>query len=394
MTVHEQLLAEIKARKQAQTLFGEGIITADRYVKTVLDCVGSDICYRYATNKQTSFDDVLKRAAKTLVHRNEDMKLESDPFTQASDFKSLIGDGPEELEMPKNTLMAFKHCLTTPRKDRDGDILRTEGAIPDPKMLMLWQHIHTLPIGKMLMIAGHDAQKLSLVSAIVDMNDLSHDAAVMVDNDMARFSHGFRALEFEELKSDDDDKNAFPGWDVKSFEIMEESVVSVPSNADADVEEVILGLVEGERLTSGLMKEYGAQIRQKRPTRIAVTDQMGDYKRTVEADTPESLAEAVKALDDEKQRTGQEAGCGKGCGCGRDKPGASEQEDGNDKGEGSSEEKSEDAKVELTVKDAIAFVMANADRSDLEKMARIIQDQKSADEKKQTRERFRKFLRS
>lgn len=506
MSVHEKLLAEIKSRKQVQTLFGEGIITADRYVKTVLDCVGSDICYRYAATKETSFDDVMKKAAKTLVYRNEDMILEGAPVTQAGDFKMLVG-GDDEVEMPKNTLMAFKHCLTTPRKDRDGDVLRTDGAIPDPKMLLLWQHIHTLPVGKMLMIAEHSAQKLSLVSAIVDMNELSHDAAVMVDNDMARFSHGFRALQFEELKAEEGETTSPGGFDVKRFEIMEESVVSVPSNTDAEVEEVILGLVEGSRLTSGIMKEYGAQIRSKRPVRVAVTDQLGDFKRIVEANSPEQLAETVKALDDEKQRTGQEESSGKGCGCGGDKTGTPEQKDGDAAGAEGGKKESKDSEVKSTliyrgqiknswehieaqldnkcskyfqeegelenrycwrlatfadsvifccehwesgheseykyfrkawesdekgnvsltgekeeldleisieeskaasphtkekdkteeqpkIKEAIAFVMMNADQKELRKMAQIVMDQKKAEEKKQTRERFRKFLRS
>jgi hypothetical protein len=132
-------------------------------------------------------------------------------------------------------------------------------------MLLLWQHVHTLPIGKVLSIAEHTKDSLKLVSAIVDMNELSHDAAVMIDNQMGRFSHGFRALEYEEIKENDDDE--YPsGFDVKKFEIMEASLVSVPSNVDAETEEVLLSLVEGGKLTSGVMKEVGKTIRSKQNT--------------------------------------------------------------------------------------------------------------------------------
>jgi len=46
---------------------------------------------------------------------------------------------------------------------------------------------------------------------------------------------------------------------------MEESLVSVPSNTDAAAEEVVLSLVEGGKLTSPLMKQYGVSIREHRP---------------------------------------------------------------------------------------------------------------------------------
>ena len=162
-------------------------------------------------------------------------KAEEIEYHRPENGKSIkqIGDG---IELPKNTLMVFRHVLTTSREDRDGDILRTEGASVDPNMLLLWQHVHTLPIGKMLVVHDHTEEKLVLVSCIVDELDMAHDAAVMIDNGMGRFSHGFRALDYEPLE----DKGM--GFDIKEFEIMEESLVSVPSNVDADTEEVIAEL--------------------------------------------------------------------------------------------------------------------------------------------------------
>lgn len=261
MKVNEALLEAIKARSEKLTEFGYGILTADKYVRTLMDVVGLDICYRYGAKGSTSFSDVIEKAARTLVYSNPDMEV----LEKAKD--RLVGV-PAGVELPKNTLMVFKHTLTTSREDRDGDILRSEGMEVDPKMLMLWQHVHTMPIGKYLATAKQDEDSLECYSAIVDINELSHDSAVMVDNGMGRFSHGFRAKEYEKMKSKDEGKG---GFDVKRGEIMEESLVSVPANVDADTQEVILSLVEGGKLTSGIMKSYGRSLRDARPLQLPVS---------------------------------------------------------------------------------------------------------------------------
>lgn len=258
MTPNETLVQAIRARQQKQTEFNYGIATADAFVRTLLDCVGSDLCYRYAARKNASFEDALRKAAKTLTYSNDEMVIEE----KATDLYAS-GKLPDGIVLPKNTLMVFRHVLTTPRKDRDGDILRTQGAEIDPKMLLLWQHVHTLPIGKYLGTDVHTSKKLSVYSAIVDINELAHDAAVMVENDMGRFSHGFRAIAFDNLKEEGGRTSGKGGFDVKQFEIMEESLVSVPSNIGADTEEVLLSLVDSKKLKSPLMQGVGKRIREK-----------------------------------------------------------------------------------------------------------------------------------
>lgn len=262
------LLSRVKVRQTSGAnvkghRFGYGIQTADSFVGTVRECVGSDLCYRYAAAGGRSFEDVMRKAAKTLVYAAPGMRS-AEVVTKAKE-KGLV--------LPKNTLMVFRHRLTSPRKDRDGDILRSEGAQLDKNMLLLWQHIPTLPIGKLLKIDKQDEKSVDVISCIIDMNELSHDSAVMVDNGMARFSHGFKALDWSEVH---DDKSMPPTFDVKQFEVMEESLVSVPSNVDANVQEVVLSLVEGGKLTSPIMKEFGKSIRSKRPKRVSVPRKIGD----------------------------------------------------------------------------------------------------------------------
>ncbi len=258
MSVNDRLLKAVGARGQKAEPFAYGIYKADVYVRTLQDDIGLDRCYRFASKGSTSFSDVLEKAARTLTYSNPEMLVEEKGEPKL----------PEGVELPKNTLMVFRHVLTTSRKDRDGDILHSDGMTVDPKMLLLFQHVHTMPIGKMLAEVEHSSKRLSLVSCIVDINELSHDSAVMVDNGMGRFSHGFRALEFDEIKADQADGGG--GFEVKKGEIMEESLVSVPANVDADTEEVLLSLVEGGKLTSPLMKAMGRSIRERRAVSVPV----------------------------------------------------------------------------------------------------------------------------
>jgi hypothetical protein len=119
----------------------------------------------------------------------------------------------------------------------------------------------------------------------------------MTDNGMGRFSHGFRALEFTETKARDGLEGS--GFDVTKFEIMEESLVSVPANVDAQTEEVLLSLVEGGKLTSPIMKRVGRSIRDKRAiqvpgVKIRYRERLGDYSKELSCT---SLADLKAAAD-------------------------------------------------------------------------------------------------
>ena len=313
-TAHDELVAEIQARGSKGAEFNSGIITADRYLRTLQECVGSDMCYRFASKGNVSFQDQLTKATSTLTYNNPDMVVDEQvDFSQGIDAEDIYGD---KIVVPKNCLLVFKHTLTSPKKDRDGDILRTQGARVDPKMLLLFQHTHTLPIGKMLGVAEHTKNRLKLYSAVVDINELAHDSAVMIDNQMGRFSHGFRALDFMKVKEDDGHgKTTSPGgFDVKSFEIMEESLVSVPSNTDATTDEIMLSLVEGKKVKSQLLKSYGQKIREKRPISVNVPGSIPiDLNITVNTVPAESLQNEEldeTAIETAKSLTGTKCGCG------------------------------------------------------------------------------------
>lgn len=331
LTPHEELVDFIKSR-QSENEFNYGILTADRYVKTISECIGSDACYKFMAKGNVSFADILEKSAKSLTYNNPEM-IVKDVY---NDLNSISIQGIE-LELPKNTLMVFRHILTTPRKDRDGDVLRTQGAKPDPKMLLLWQHVHTLPIGKMLAVAEHNNKTLEVISAIVDMNELSHDSAVMVDNGMGRFSHGFKAIEFTSMKEEQGKVTKPGGFDVKVFEILEESLVSVPSNVDAETQEVIVSLVEGGKMTSGVMKNIGRELRSKMPKTVNVPI---DIKLTLNG---KELPNAIQSGTGETKAGATKQ---KACGCG----GASKETDAD--GAGAKEQETQNKEVDQANADA------------------------------------------
>lgn len=344
LTPHEQLLSAIKSRQTKNTEFNGGILTADRYLKTLQDCAGSDLCYRYAAKGNLSFDDQIKRAKETLTYNNPDMIVEDNYSDWKKDF-SAKDIYEQDIELPKNTLMVFKHVLTSPRKDRDGDVLRTQGARPDPNMLLLWQHTHTLPIGKMLAVAEHTKNKLSLVSALVDVNDLAHDSAVMIENKMGRFSHGFKALDFSDNKEIDKNGKSVStgGFDIKVFEIMEESLVSVPSNVDAEVTDVLLTLVGNGKLTSPLMKSFGTSLKSKQNATVNVPVDLKSLPITLNV-TVNTKSTEKEDEDESIKSAGKSTKCGCGCngapgGCG--KQSTPEKADANDGEEKSTEQQKE-----------------------------------------------------
>jgi uncharacterized membrane protein len=253
MSVHRRFLKKLKARKGTQERFGYGLKTADAYLADIAAC-GDDLCIEHLTGgkKIEDWKACLKRARSLASYSGADLKFE-DFTTAAADFSSWMkANDAEGAEVPKNTLMVIRNVITTSSEDRDKDILHPDGAIVDPQMPFLWQHINTMPIGKMVKVLDKTKEVLRVVTALVDVNDFSKDVAVMIEAGMLRISHGFRVLEFEERKDG--------GFEITKFEIMEESGVSVPSNTDAVIEAFAT-----RKWASPIIKRYAAAIVSQRP---------------------------------------------------------------------------------------------------------------------------------
>jgi len=179
------------------------------------------------------------------------------------------------VELPARTIMVFENVITTPKQDRDGDILRTGGASVDENMPLLWHHMLPMPMGKMLKVLKHTDKLLKVATAVID-STIGRDAAALVEFGALRISHGFRPIKFEMLERTGE---GFPGFDIKTFEIMEQSLVSVPSNTDA----VITAFSRG-KFASPLFKGWGKSLFDSRPKKVASGVTIKDGKVTVEDD--------------------------------------------------------------------------------------------------------------
>lgn len=163
--------------------------------------------------------------------------------------------------LPEGVLATFDATITTGKKDRDGDILEPEGASVDPNMALLWQHDYKQPIGKLAAVTEKSAERVAGRFMLAD-TELAKDALVLLKLGALRISHGFRPVEFEPMKD---------GYRFSKFEIMEASLVSVPSNTDA----VVTALDEG-KFCSAIVKAWAGEL--AAPSRTEEGDEMNETK--------------------------------------------------------------------------------------------------------------------
>jgi SpoVK/Ycf46/Vps4 family AAA+-type ATPase len=291
VSVNQQVIAAVRSRNGRKAEFGYGVTTADKYVSQVVKampgCVDADL---------------EKEAAYKLVACNQDMVTE-EKATNEVEWKKLV---PSGVDVPKGTMMVFRHVITTPREDRDKDVLLTEGATLDPKAPLLWQHMHVFPIGKVLAKVQHDKNVLRAVSAIIempgDLGKIAGDAVSLVEAEVMRISHGFNVSEFEPRKQADDEE--FPGFLIRGFEIMEVSLVSIPSNVDAEIE-----LFSAGKLKSDLFQKHAKYLADQRPVQkqgwTVTASWATDVAKVV--NDKDTAAELQKIADDlqDKLRTKQ-----------------------------------------------------------------------------------------
>jgi hypothetical protein len=257
----EDFLAAVR-RRQAT---GDGIGLALPYLAGIAPCLGDNACqvsvFQMGTPEE--WHRAVKEAANRLVYRDADMAAEGGVWvgTPGNDPRGWGGKKPKEPS--PGAVMDFEGVITSRRKDRDGDVLEAEGAEPDEKMPLLWQHIPMMPVGKLVGITSRSKNRVSGHFSIVD-SELGRDSAQLVEFGALRLSHGFLPLEFEQLQRDENTpEHRFPGWHVLRFKILETSLVSVPSNEDA----VITAFSRG-KLFHPLVKAWAKSLKDQLPTRL------------------------------------------------------------------------------------------------------------------------------
>ncbi len=223
--MHEQLQALLDSLATRNRKSRWGIGTAHTYLSDMIGCLTGGACPAklFDLTSEAQWAEFIEKSKSQLTFCDDELVIES---TKDATLDELAANVTAMMKTPKGTILRFGHVITTTRKDRDGDVLESKGAIVDPRMPLLWQHISAEPIGKFLGETKHTSDMVSGISVILD-TELGRDAAVLVEGEALRISHGFDPKKFEPLK----DKDA--GWHIKEFEIQEVSLVSVPSNIDA-----------------------------------------------------------------------------------------------------------------------------------------------------------------
>lgn len=281
-----ELLELIRGRRSPDS-FGYGIATADSYLKGIAASIG-DASRLLDGISPAAWDAMLKDSAGQLTYSNDQLDVVEKATGGFDSFLTRLKDGP--VTVPMHTAMVFENVLTSTREDRDRDVMESDGAVLDPRMLLLWQHIPLQPIGKMLGVVSRTKDWVKVVSCLLDLNQTSADAIKLVEADALRISHGFKPKKFKPLPRPSDQKDDRPmGFRVESFEVVEESLVSVPSNTDA-----VITLYSRGKLTSPLVKGWAKSQFDARPAvapGYRVVERTGDSERSIEFGDAATLKE-------------------------------------------------------------------------------------------------------
>lgn len=254
-----ELLTAIQKRVGDRGYRGKGIGLASDYLAVVRDAMPSG---RLATflkgGSEAAWAKALKDAESKLVYRAERMDVLGGSHNEAGTVKrfgqpseSGVAEG-----LTDKSVMDFDCILTTKDLDRDGDVLDPLGADIDSKMPLLWQHLPLEPIGRFVKMIDRNRDLVSCRFAIAD-TELGRDAAVLTEFGALRVSHGFQPISFDPMDKDGSDLG---GWNVKAFEVMEGSLVSIPSNKGA-----VITAFSREKLRSPLVKSWAGKLFKERP---------------------------------------------------------------------------------------------------------------------------------
>jgi hypothetical protein len=232
----EDMLAAVHKRQQAPAgPHSSGLFLASHFLGGIASCLDDPRCdakYCQIAPRQ-QWEQAVKEAERQLVLWLDSMRLLGGIKADAGGAKRF-GSVKRIKELTPGSILDFEGVITSANKDRDGDILESAGAIVDPKHALLWQHIPFEPVGKHVALIQQNRKRV--ISHFAMANTLlAQDAAVLVEFDALRLSHGFRPLEVERLDPDEGQEKWQAGFHVKKFEVMETSLVSVTANIDAQI---------------------------------------------------------------------------------------------------------------------------------------------------------------
>lgn len=126
---------------------------------------------------------------------------------------------------------------STPKMDRDSDIVEAKGATFILPLPLLWQHNHNFPIGEVIEATVTDkgvefVAKIAKVDEAGTLKDRLDEAWLSIKSGLVKcVSVGFKALEYEYIKDS-------YGLHIKTWDWYELSLVTLPANPDAIITSV------------------------------------------------------------------------------------------------------------------------------------------------------------
>lgn len=126
---------------------------------------------------------------------------------------------------------------STPKMDRDNDIVEAKGANFILPLPLLWQHNHNFPIGEVIEATVTDkgvefVAKIAKVDEAGTLKDRLDEAWLSIKSGLVKcVSVGFKALEYEYIKDS-------YGLHIKTWDWYELSLVTLPANPDAIITSV------------------------------------------------------------------------------------------------------------------------------------------------------------
>jgi len=272
-----EILKRLDARRARQRV-GEngeafdrwGIGTADVYMNQIADSVKGQV-------SPARWQKALEVASTRLTYCGPDMQpigMDTDPPSGLSldagfelvPVKSTNGDiyhvavlkGKRGArETVADAIGEFDAIVTSSRIDRDNDILEPKGANVDPNLALLWQHMPFEPIGRLVEILVQNSKRVKARFALAD-TALARDALVLVEFGALRISHGFIPTKWEDRTSKQGD---WLGFHILEYDMIEVSLVSVPSNVDA-----IVTAFSSEKLAHPVVKGWAKTFYESRQT--------------------------------------------------------------------------------------------------------------------------------
>ncbi|MAT51480.1 MAG: hypothetical protein CMK32_09890 [Porticoccaceae bacterium] len=267
---------------------GNGLIaTAAPYLKEMQACLkGEGACPAklFGLDSADAWKKALEEADEKLTY--------CDPNGGIKSVKS------EKAELSEGSILDYDAILSTSQKDRDGDILRTEGMQLEPGMPLLWQHMWNQPIGKMLSIVEQNDRHVVCKYAVAD-TEMGRDAAKLIRMGALRKSHGFMPIpgyfEMIDVEKSADGSMTPAGYDIKRCSVYESSVVSIPANAGTRIlrtyekeASAIFTAVEQKQLESEVFSRWAKGLYDNRQRFFPGADfgrlekMMTEMKKTVE----------------------------------------------------------------------------------------------------------------